>query len=306
MLLSSDLAVVLLNWEQANQTLDAIQMVSSWKSLNPLIIVVDNGSSDSDRLILQKGANDQCLLFNSYNRGFAGGNNDGISFAISKGSSNILLLNTDATVTEDCIIHLLSCLEMNPEIGVIGPLLEVGGKTFAGGRDIGLYSDTQILFSNNKNVRDTIPVDYVSGTVFLARANVFKMAGLLTEDYFFSGEIADFCFRIRKKGYICEIYTKCKAIHKTELTFLRRTLYPYYSIRNRFLYVQRNTRYISELLIGKWVITGIIYSIMAFIRGNRLLSHSLLLAVKDGITGRFGNQHQRILAKICPDPSKMY
>jgi GT2 family glycosyltransferase len=295
-----DLAVVLLNWEHASQTLDTITMLSSWKGLHPLIVVVDNGSSDSDRSILQEGAKGHCLILNSYNRGFGGGNNDGISLALAKGRSKILLLNTDATVTEDCVLRLATCLNTNPEIGVISPLLEVQDKTFAGGRDIGLYSNTQILFKGNRTVRDITPVDHVSGTVLLARAQAYKEAGPLVEDYFFSGEIADFCFRIRRSGYTCAVYTKCIAIHKTEITFLRKNLYPYYSIRNRFLYVRRNKPYFSAVFVGKWIITGVLLSFEAYLRGNRSLSRSLLLAVKDGVRGKFGDQHQRVLAKICP------
>jgi len=299
------LAIVLLNWEQAYQALETIKRLSYWKRLNPLIIVVDNGSSDPDRSLLQNASYGHHLILNSYNRGFAGGNNDGISLAITKGSSKILLLNTDADVTEECVVHLISCMEKKPELGVIGPLLEVEGKIFAGGRDIGLYSDTQVIFNRNKQVSKILPVDYVPGTVFLARTEVFKDTGLLAEDYFFSGEIADFCHKIKKGGYICAICTKCTAIHKTEKSFLRKTLYPYYSLRNRFLYVQRNARYFSALLTGKWVISGMVYSAFAYLRGDRPLSRSLRLAVKDGLTGRFGDQHQRFLAKICEDYTEM-
>jgi len=300
---ASDLAVILLNWEQAHRTLDAVHRISAWKRVCPLIIVVDNGSSDSDKSILEKGVKGHHLIQNSYNKGFAGGNNDGISLAIAEGSTNILLLNTDVEVTEECIEHLLSGLETNHELGVIGPLLEVDGRIFAGGRNIGIYSNTQVLFSNYKKVGDILPVDYVSGTVFLARAETFTAAGLLAEDYFFSGEIADFCYRIRRAGYICAICTICTAVHNIETTFLRITLYPYYSIRNRFLYVQRNTGYLFPVLTAKWVMTGMMYSAIAYFQGKRSLSRSLMLAVKDGVTGRFGNQHQRILSKICQDSS---
>jgi len=298
------LAIVLLNWEQARRTLEAIQMISSWKRLNPFIIIVDNGSSESDRLLLQKGAREHCLILNPFNRGFAGGNNDGIAEAIANGYSKILLLNTDVEVTEECISHLISCLELNPRIGVIGPLLEVDGKKFSGGRDIGLHKNTQIHFNTHKPVHSLVPVDYVSGTVFLFRAEIFKKVGPLVEDYFFSGEIADFCYNIRKEGYLCAICTKCSALHNTETTFLRRTLYPYYSLRNRFLYVSRNKGYVRVILLGKWVFSGICQSGLAYLRGNRALSRSLFLAVKDGINGTFGNQHERILTKISIDSSQ--
>jgi GT2 family glycosyltransferase len=295
------LAIIILNWGQARQTLDAIDMISCWKELNPFIIVVDNGSSESDRFLLQNSEKDYCLILNSYNRGYGGGVNDGISQAIARDCSKILLLNTDVEVTAECIRNLIFCLELNHRIGVIGPLLEVDGNIFAGGRDIGLYKNTHIPFNPNKMVHALLPVEYVSGTVFLFRSEVLKPVGLLVEDYFFSGEIADFCYNIRKKGFICAICTTCSASHNTKISSLRKTLYPYYSLRNRFLYISRNKSYIQQFLFGKWVIYGIYQSACAYLLGNRYLSRALLLAVEDGIKGIFGDQHERVLAKISPD-----
>lgn len=290
----SDLAIVLLNWDQAYQTLDSVKMISSWKRVNPLIIIVDNGSSYSDRAILQKGANVHHLILNSNNRGYAGGNNDGIKLALEKGCRSILLLNTDATVTEECVMHLISCLEMEPELGVVGPLLEQNEEVFCGGRNIGLYSNTKVIWRAVDDKREVIPVDYVSGTVFLARSKIINEVGFLEESYFFSGEVADFCKRTWTKGYRCAIYTRCTARHNTEQHFLRMTLYPYYSLRNRFLYIQKNVRYLSAILTMRWIISGMLSLIIAYLRGNRPLSRSLRLAIKDGVTGRFGNQNQRV------------
>jgi GT2 family glycosyltransferase len=298
---TDNLAIVLLNWEQAHQTLEAIRMISSWKGMNPLIIIVDNGSSESDRSILQKGVNRHCLILNRHNKGYAGGNNDGVALAIAKECTKILLLNSDVGLGEECIGHLISCLEMNPDIGVIGPLLEVEGKTFAGGRDIALYSTTQVPFNKHKNAAAILPVEYVSGTVFLFRAEIFEEVGPLVEDYFFSGEIADFCYNIRKAGYLCAVSTECSAVHTRIATFHRNTLYPYYSLRNRFLYIMRNKQYFSSVLMLRWVISGIFYSSLAYLRRNRVLSCVLITAVKDGIQGTFGNQHKRILSKVCPN-----
>lgn len=290
-----NLAVVLLNWNHSVETISALSRIRSW-NLDPLIIIVDNGSSENERKILQEMSEGIILIQNSQNRGFAGGNNDGIQKALETGYEYILLLNADAEVSGDCIEGLLSILENNHDIGLIGPLLKEGEDLYAGGRDIGLYSNTRIPYHDCREDIHMISVDYVPGTVFLVKSEVIRSIGLLSEDYFFSGEIADFCRRSRDEGYRCVIYAGCIAIHHIDKTKWRDLIYPYYSLRNRFLYIRKHAKYMWFLFFIRWWANGMLYKTIAYLRGNRLLACALNLAIKDGIQGIYGNQHERLKA----------
>lgn len=291
------LAVILLNWNHSTETLDTLSRLRSWNNLNPQIIVVDNASSEHERDILLNQAKEENIVLNSENRGFAGGNNDGIRKVLEEGCAYTLLLNVDAEVTEDVIVSLRSILGNHPDIGVIGPLIQEGERIFAGGRDIGMYSNTRIPYLSEKMDAEVISVDYVPGMVFLARSDVFQKIGLLSEDFFFSGEIADLCRRCRDEGFSCAVHTKSTAIHHVEVGKLRNLIYPYYTLRNRFLYIRRHARYMRAMLFARWWASGVFYGTIAYVRGNRGLACALYLAVKDGIQGTYGNQHERIRAE---------
>jgi|GEM_PF-713644 len=290
------LAIILINWEHSRETIRVISQIHSWNRLEPLIIVVDNGSSREERDLLQKEAQGAILVLNSLNRGFAGGNNDGINRALTEKCDYILLLNVDAEITEESVETLLSVLENNPDLGAIGPILREGGNLFAGGRDISRYAHTRILYENRGSNTPLIIVDYVPGTVFLVRGEVFKNVGLLSEDYFFSGEIADFCYRCRVGGRRCGVYTGCNALHHIEKGIRRDTIHPYYSLRNRFLYIRKNCKNSGILLLVRWLASGMLHTTVAYCLGNRQLASILYLAVKDGIRGVYGNQNERIKA----------
>ena len=52
--------------------------------------------------------------------------------------------------------------------------------------------------------RSAVPlarIESVSGCVMLIRRQVFELTGLLDEEYFFSFEDIDFCFRAADKGF---------------------------------------------------------------------------------------------------------
>jgi len=86
------------------------------------LIVVDNGSSDGtlDYLRqLQKQHEHIRVIANKTNRGFAAGNNQGISITRSNA---ILLLNNDTVVTAGWLERLLGVLEQYPDVGLVGPI----------------------------------------------------------------------------------------------------------------------------------------------------------------------------------------
>lgn len=215
-------------------------MIKRWGRPYIDTIVVDNGSDESERMRLRSLEPGLRKLFlNDRNLGYAGGNNVGLRYACDSGYENVLLLNNDAASDGASIDIIHRTLEEHPESSVVGPVIY--DRTFrhiinAGGLNIA---------DNSRTHRRTLPdspgpyvVDYVSGTVLLARTELFKMHGLLDEDYFFSGEIADLCHR---SGAVCMIHPGARASHDTRKSDQHRsTLYTYYSVRNRYLYIRKN------------------------------------------------------------------
>lgn len=84
------------------------------------IIVVDNNSPDDTVSYLKKNLPDIKLIPNKSNKGFGGGNNQGVAAASGK---YILLLNTDAFLARDSLHTLVNELEKHKELVSVGPQL---------------------------------------------------------------------------------------------------------------------------------------------------------------------------------------
>lgn len=288
----AQIAVIIINWNHAVETLNCVDMVSGWSGRIADPIVVDNGSSKEDLSLLRNSESHFHLIVNEINRGYGGGNNAGITRALDEGPPYIMLLNNDAKIAEGCVRDLLQCLRHSPDLGVVGPVIAEGKKRYAGGRNIGIYSSTRIPYSPNCSRSELIAVDYVPGSVLLARREAFKRAGLLDEEFFFSGEVADFCKRVRSAGLMCAVYTGCQASHSPdEGSDMRDTLYGYYTLRNRFLYVRRHFRSARFIWYLRWILGGIEQITIALLKGNRRHAHALCLGLLDGVKGRFGDRN---------------
>jgi GT2 family glycosyltransferase len=299
------LAVVVLNWNAARETIHCVHSVQLWKECTPAIWIVDNGSMDGSADLISRACLGAHLIRNEQNRGFGGGNNRGIEQALSTGAQAILLLNNDAFIEERDLLQLFATLRQNDVAGFVGPLLlgEDGHTVLsAGGRDIATTLNTHL--KRARVATPTYPVDYVPGTVVLIRAEALRAVGIFDEAYFFSCEMADLCERARQRGYQSIIDTRAQAIHSQHApSQLRETLYTYYSLRNRFLFTikfRSNWRWAIEAF---WAAYGLGMSIKARMVHKPLRARAAFLAVHDGLHGRFGGQNERVLA---PHPASSH
>ncbi len=294
-----ELAIVILNWNAADDTIRCVKSIYSWKHLTPAIIVVDNASAGNDVEAIAGQRPDVHLICNAENLGFSGGTNRGIAEALSKGDAPVLLLNNDAFIGERDVINLLETLQENEEFGVIGPLLfdaEQEDKLLsAGGKNPIKHHHTRIMtLSAGDPVRT---VEYVSGTAVIIKAEVLRKVGFLDEDYFFSTELADLCMRAKQHGYLSVIDARTRAFHTlSRSSRLRDTLFVYYIVRNRFIFI-RNSPYKFKILFHIfWTSYSLALWLKLFITGNLATAQAVWLGLVDGLRGRFGGQNERVLS----------
>ena len=105
-----DLAVIILNWNAAEDTIRCVQSITQWTQLHPTIWVVDNGSADGSAERISTACSNIHLIRNSFNLGYAGGNNRAISAALAQGNAPLLFLNNDADITEANVSQLLETI----------------------------------------------------------------------------------------------------------------------------------------------------------------------------------------------------
>ena len=295
------LAVILINWRHEERTLRCARAVAGWHALKPHVIVVDNESTEATHRVLSAAVPAENLICSTVNRGYAGGNNLGIERALAAGLEYVLLLNTDAEISAGGVGRLLARLDAYTQIAIVGPVVnetdERQTRRLVGGRDIARHSFTRITMSpDDTEILPDYPVhavEYVSGTVFLARSSVFKEIGLLDEEYFFSGEIADFCKRVRDKGHKVCVDLEVEAQHHSGQMPVdqRETLYLYYGLRNRFLYVRKYYAGRKLRYFAYWTIRGMLGFARAVLQWKIAKARAILLGVIHGYRGRYGNQN---------------
>ena len=294
-----ELAIIILNWNAAADTIRCVRQAASWERLKPTIWAVDNGSTDGSADVIMRECPNIRLIRNSTNLGFAGGNNRGIAEALPTGNAPILLLNNDAFIDEEDVIRLLDTLQDDGRIGFIGPLLfdaENRDRLLsAGGWDPARHHQSHILeLTPGEPVH---VVECVPGTVVMVRPEVFRTVGLLDEAYFFASEVADLCLRASQQGYVNAIDTRARAFHNlSRSSDLRSTLHTYYIIRNRFLLIRKFHRNWKFLFYGFWTLYSLTLSLKVQLNGKLVTARAIRLGLLDGLRGRFGGQNERVLA----------
>jgi len=293
-------AAVILNWNNAPDTIATVRTIQNWEALSPAIWIVDNGSDDDSVERIRRECPGVRLLLSDHNRGFAAGNNMAIRQALAEGqAASFLLLNNDAAIDEDGARRLLETLERTGA-GIVGPILrdpppEMGLQA-AGGLNPVWRVDTHMRHIPGESA--PYPVDYVPGTAILIAAEVFERVGLLDEEYFISGEIADFCLQAHRHGYRPLIDPTVTVYHDTgRSSGLRVAFYTYYFLRNRFLFVRKLYPRWQLFLSLRWSLFGLISIVGSHIRGQKRRASALTLALRHGLTGRFGDRSQEIFAR---------
>jgi len=116
---SIDISIVIINYNTFQLTCDCIRSILRYtRDVNFEIILVDNGSRETDPENFQKEFPSVNLVKSPANLGFAGGNNLGIKQA--KGQY-ILLLNSDAAFVENTLQKTLNKVRELPlNIGFVG------------------------------------------------------------------------------------------------------------------------------------------------------------------------------------------
>lgn len=186
------------------------------------IIVVDNASDDYTRTKLNDFAKTDSrikLLFNKSNRGYAGGNNDGVQMATS---DIVILLNNDTIVPAGAIKRLTDLLHLHPDWHMLGPV------TNACGNDQKIYTigtDSNQILSQGKtwcahSHNFYFSTDLLGFFCVAIRKQTYEQLSGLDESFglgFY--EDTDFCFRAYDAGLNMIITEDVFIYHQGSATF---------------------------------------------------------------------------------------
>lgn len=291
--------VIILNWNNAPDTLECLASLEKQDYPHYEILLVDNGSTDDSLAQIRSRYPDLAILENRKNLGFAEGNNRGIVEAIKRGGELILLLNNDTTASPHLLSELAKAAQNNPQAAVFGPKInfydEPATIWYAGG---GVDPKTgrcyHIGCGASEGYTTEKTTDYICGCALAIRAEVVKKVGLLSPEYFLIWEEIDWCYRIRKAGFSCLYVPTARLWHKVSASFPegnRGPAWQYFYYRNRLLFHRRHTP-----LYKRWRLNNVLecFSLLRTTLSprtpsdQRRRSKAALLGITDYFLGKFG------------------
>jgi len=243
-----DLSIVIVNWNVCDLLRGCLQSIATGCQLRPAgsetegpwppplslgawtaeVIVVDNGSRDGSREMLQEEFPWAQVIANRENMGFVRGCNQGIR--ISRGRY-ILLLNPDTKVMGEALSLMVDYMEAHPRVGALGPQLRYPDGSVQPSRRrfptlATAFLESTLLqqwFPRNRvldryYVKDhpddiTQEVDWVVGACALLRREAIEQVGLLDEHLFMYSEELDWCRRARSQGWKVVYFPVAQVIH---------------------------------------------------------------------------------------------
>jgi GT2 family glycosyltransferase len=101
------IVIIVLNWNGFSDSKACLETLRRLDYAKVKTVLVDNGSDNDEGQRLAGLFPEVHLIANAHNRGFAGGNNDGIQWALDRGCDYIVNLNNDCLVEPDWLKNLV-------------------------------------------------------------------------------------------------------------------------------------------------------------------------------------------------------
>ncbi|UCD99583.1 MAG: glycosyltransferase family 2 protein [Chloroflexota bacterium] len=297
--------VIVLNWNNAADTIECLHSLeqTDYQPLNRL--VVDNGSMNGSVDVIREAFPGIELMELDTNYGYARGNNMGIQHAIEAGAEYVLILNNDTCVEASMLAQLVSIAESNTDIGMIGPAMYCYGTNstiFALGSTVNWKLGETIhrgIFQPATEFSDLYkpePVDFIPGCGVLVSRKFIETVGFLDPTYFLNYEDADWGIRGKRLGFEIWFVPQAKMWHKVSATLGKASpANTYYMTRNALLFFWRRSppgyRWIAVLVILLRTLRSILaWTVRPKYRNPefKALRSANIQALRDFSAGRFG------------------
>jgi len=252
------LAIIIVNYNSYEVTKQTILSLGKTSYTDYDIILVDNASTDGSGEKLKTDFPAIHFIASSENKGFAGGNNLAIQFALENDYTYILLLNPDVEVEPDFLEPLINKLDAEPKIGAVQPLIYFHHDKEriwnAGASYHALWGNTPVIGYNQKDPGQSFrsiqrTIDWITGCAFMVKAEAIKKAGPLDETYFMYYEDADWSLAIKKAGYDLAYIPESVIYHiagfsqKTKAGNISPNTH-YNNIRSRIIFLKKHTPFV--------------------------------------------------------------
>lgn len=197
-------------------------------ALRAQVIVVDNASTDESPKMIEQEFREVELIRSEVNLGFGRANNLGFESARGR---YVVLLNSDAFLTEGSLKRSVAHMDANPGVGLCsGRLIGRDGALQPSARMFPTVINDLIVLSGlaSRYPRsrffgrfdrtwakefEAAEVDWVPGAYSVIRSEVLAVAGPFDPRFFLYYEEVDLCKRIKQKGFSVWYWPDISVVH---------------------------------------------------------------------------------------------
>ena len=213
--LKPKVAVITLNYNQIEYTVDCVKSLLKSDYPNFEIILVDNGSSEENFEILKNRLpKDDRLNIPRLvkNLGYVGGINFGLEKANETNCEYFLIMNNDTLIDKNAINELVITSEKhNSKAIVSGKVYNYDEKDTL--QYIGnVYGDKKVILDSKSPIKDRREKDtgqydeememaMTDDIMWVIPRKIFQDIGYYSEYFFLYGEQTDYALRAQKKGF---------------------------------------------------------------------------------------------------------
>ncbi len=216
--INNKISIIIVTYNSSRTIFKLIHSLNKIDSYIKEIIIIDNNSSDIDKILKIKSNKKIVLIKNNKNKGFAKAVNQGIK--ISK-QNFILLINPDCYLKNDSIIDSIKRIQKNNNIGAIGGKIKKDNSdkyqftaTNSANFFVGLFEFTNLKKIFPKNIfsyhfwvenyykgNQPIKVTSLCGAFMIIRKKINNKLNLFDEKFFMYLEDIDYGIKINKQNY---------------------------------------------------------------------------------------------------------
>lgn len=266
--------IIILNYNGWENTIECLESVLKIEYPNFQVIVCDNNSTDNSlkkiiewaegyRIVeetlhknivypfeikpidydiidvnFMKKSNKKLLFLKiEKNLGFAGGNNQGVKYAIKQNDFEyIWFLNNDTVVEKNSLTKVVEYMSKSNKMGICGSkLLYYNNPNIIQGL-AGSYNPFFGISKHIYNVASLDKISYVIGAAMLVKKEFLEKIGLMNEFYFLYYEELDWAKRAENKFKI-DVCLDSIVYHKEGASIVTRSSFSeYYLLRNRLIF----------------------------------------------------------------------
>lgn len=285
--------ICVLNFENWADTIDCCDSLLKLDKISYHILLIDNNSKDDSRSRLQeyalhKSKEQITFLALTSNKGYAGGNNVGLHYALQKKDMNYCwILNNDTVVEPDALEKLVEFMQKNSDVGLCGSrLMYAWDRSRLQGYG-GLYHYWTGESRCCHRIDQISDIDFVIGASVFVSRKFLETVGLMAEDYFLYFEEIDWATRAKGKFKIscCTdsvVYHKEGASIGTDRKDPKKDsmLSEYFNARNRILFTKKY--YPSHIATVYLRILGKVYRRICWHQWKKaIMLLKLLIGVRD-------------------------